>query len=59
MVNFGSWVQWVLKVLLPPPRCRAQGDTGGDGGTSAVKRTLKDEIVRLTNVRASAKIRSV
>lgn len=41
------------------PCCRAQEETGEDAGELEVKRTLKDEITRLTHIKASAKIRSV
>lgn len=41
------------------PCCRAQEETGEDAGELTVKRTLKDEITRLTHIKASAKIRSV
>ncbi|CAF93718.1 unnamed protein product, partial [Tetraodon nigroviridis] len=36
---------------------QAPEDAAEDAGTPAVTRTLKDEIVRLTNIKASAKIR--
>lgn len=39
------------------PCCRAQEAAGEDAGVPPVKRTLKDEITRLTHVKASAKIR--
>lgn len=41
------------------PCCRAQEETGEGAGELEVKRTLKDEITRLTHIKASAKIRSV
>lgn len=40
------------------PYCRAQEGAGQDAALPAVRTTLKDEIVRLTSVQASAKIRS-
>lgn len=39
------------------PCCRAQEAPGEEAGAPVVTRTLKDEITRLTNIKASAKIR--
>lgn len=39
--------------------CRAQEDAGEEAAEPVVERMLKDEIIRLTNLKASAKIRSV
>jgi len=39
--------------------CRAQEDAGEQKAEPVVERMLKDEIIRLTNIKASAKIRSV
>lgn len=41
------------------PCCRAQEDAGEEAAEPVVERMLKDEIIRLTNIKASAKIRSV
>lgn len=38
--------------------CRAQEDGAEEAEEPAVEKMLKDEIIRLTNIKASAKIRS-
>lgn len=44
---------------MAAPCCRAQEDAGEEAAEPVVERILKDEIVRLTNIKASSKIRSV
>lgn len=51
--------QLVKACCVAAPCCRAQEDTVEEAAVPVVERTLKDEIIRLTNVKASAKIRSV
>lgn len=47
-------------LLMPlPHHCRAQEDGGEEAGEPVVEKMLKDEIVRLVNIKASSKIRSV
>ena len=45
--------------VVAAPCCRAQEAAGEEAAEPMVERTLKDEILRLTNIKASAKIRSV
>uniref|UniRef100_A0A7N6APU6 Small-subunit processome Utp12 domain-containing protein n=1 Tax=Anabas testudineus TaxID=64144 RepID=A0A7N6APU6_ANATE len=51
--------QLVKACCVAAPCCRAQEDTVEEAAVPVVERTLKDEIIRLTNVKASAKIRWV
>lgn len=44
---------------MTAPCCRAEEGAGQEAAETAVERTLKDDIIRLTNIKASAKIRSV
>lgn len=44
---------------MTAPCCRAQEETGQEVAEPVVEKMLKDEIIRLTNIKASAKIRSV
>lgn len=44
---------------VPAPCCRTQEETGEEVAEPVVEKMLKDEIIRLTNIKASAKIRSV
>lgn len=44
--------------MLPICLCRAQEETGQEAAEPVVEKTLKDEIIRLTNIKASSKIRS-
>lgn len=46
-------------MIIIPALCRAQEASGEETEEPVVKRMLKDEIIRLTNIKASSKIRSV
>lgn len=43
--------------VFAAPWCRAQEETGEEAPEPVVEKMLKDEIVRLTNIKASSKIR--